>query len=272
MKVALHPFPPPPLTGRWRIVRAMDKPTLPRDRLFAAPEQGDARDFVFDAQVARVFADMINRSVPGYATIIAMSGLMAERFATPGSRLYDLGSSLGATTLALRHAVEGRGCGLVAVDNSAAMVAQCRENIAADPGTTPVTLRCEDIRQTPIEGASLVVLNFTLQFLEPEDRLALLARIHAGLRPGGVLILSEKVHFADPEVDALFIDLHHAYKRANGYSELEIARKRSALERVLRPDTLEGHQRRLSEAGFTSSRVWYQCFNFASIIARRGEA
>ncbi len=237
-----------------------------RDNLYAEPLL-DPGLFTFDDSVASVFPDMIKRSVPGYSTIIAMTGLLAGRYASPGSRLYDLGCSLGASTLAMRQNNPPRDCHIVAVDNSAAMLERCRVIIATDTHDTPVSLVCADLQDVTIEDASVVVLNFTLQFVPVEERDRIIARIQAGLRPGGIMVLSEKVRFDDPHLDALNIDLHHQFKLANGYSELEVAQKRNALETVLLPETLARHRRRIEEAGFRSCDVWFQCFNFASLIA-----
>jgi tRNA (cmo5U34)-methyltransferase len=245
-----------------------EPPATDRDAIYADPLDAIAA-FAFDERVVRVFPDMIQRSVPGYATIIAMTGVLAERYAQPGSRCYDLGCSLGASTLAMRRHLDGRDCEIVAVDNSTAMLERCRGVIAADHHRTPVTLQLADICAVAIENAAVVVLNFTLQFVPPARREALLATIGAGMRPGGVLVLSEKICFEDPHLQALNTDLHHAFKRAHGYSELEIAQKRSALENVLQPETLAAHQQRLRRAGFGSVDVWFQCFNFASLVAIR---
>ena len=122
-----------------------------------------------------------------------------------------------------------------------------------------------------IEDASVVVLNFTLQFIAPEQRLPLLTRIYQGLRPGGLLILSEKFKFEDAAVSDLIIDLHLDFKRANGYSELEISQKRTLLENVLRADTVDCHRQRLHEAGFDHCDLWFQCFNFGSLVAIKQE-
>jgi tRNA (cmo5U34)-methyltransferase len=237
-----------------------------KDTLFATPLDAIAA-FAFDERVVRVFPDMIQRSVPGYSTIIAMTGVLAERYAQPQSRCYDLGSSLGASTLAMRAQLEGRGCSIVAVDNSAAMIERCRTLIEADPHTTPVDLLLGDIVDAPIADASVVVLNFTLQFIPLPARAPLLARIGANMRPGGILVLSEKIRFEDEHLQQLNTDLHHAFKRANGYSALEVAQKRNSLENVLRPETLAAHRQRLETAGFRSVDVWFQCFNFASLVA-----
>lgn len=224
-------------------------------------------DFVFDENVVAVFPDMINRSVPGYATIIAMIGTLAAEYAQPGSRCYDLGCSLGAASLSMRHGITADNCEIVGVDNSEAMVAGCRDAVAKDSGTIPVSVHCGDILDTPVSNASIVVMNFTLQFVRPEARDALLKKIHDGLLPGGLLILSEKIRFEDDALNDLFIEMHHRFKEQQGYSRLEISRKRAALEKVLIPETIAAHESRIQSAGFDTFDVWFQCFNFASMVA-----
>ena len=237
-----------------------------RDTIYADPLR-DAGLFTFDENVARVFPDMIKRSVPGYTTIVAMTGLIAQRYASPGSRLYDLGCSLGASTLAMRQNLRSEDCRIVGVDKSAAMLERCRSIVDTDTHDTPVDLICTNLEDVAIENASVVVLNFTLQFIPLGIRDEVIGRIYAGLRPGGIMVLSEKLTFEDPHLDQLNIDLHHEFKRANGYSELEIAQKRAAIENVLLPETLATHKQRIAEAGFSSCDVWFQCFNFASLVA-----
>jgi tRNA (cmo5U34)-methyltransferase len=236
------------------------------DTLFSDPLRAPG-PFRFDADVVAVFPDMIQRSVPGYETVIAMSGLLAARFAQPGSNLYDLGCSLGATTLSMRHRLNGIDCRIIGIDNSPAMIARCRDLVAADSATTPVELIEGNICDVPLANASMIVLNYTLQFVPVAARLSLLSAASAALRPGGILVLSEKVLLEDEALDALNVDLHHDFKRAHGYSEMEIAGKRDSLENVLLPETLGAHRSRLREAGFRSADVWFQCFNFASLIA-----
>lgn len=241
---------------------------MSRDTLFHDP-QAPITEFVFDDRVARVFPDMIRRSVPGYQEVITLSGLIARRHAQRGSRLYDLGCSLGATTLAMGHWLDAEGCRIVAVDNAAPMLERCRENIEAAGLAVPVELVCADIRDVRIEDASVVVLNFTLQFLPPAERLEVLRAAASGMRAGGVLLLSEKIASSDAEEAAFHEQMHVAFKQANGYSDLEISRKRSALENVLTPETLTTHQERLLSAGFARVHTWFRCFNFASLVAIR---
>ncbi len=239
-----------------------------RDQIYATPQEA-VQGFTFDDKVAAVFGDMISRSVPGYGMILEMIGVITRRYAQPASRCYDLGCSLGASTLSIRHNLPADGCSIIAVDNSAAMVERCREYIAKDDGRAPVQVELADIQTVPVEQASLVVLNFTLQFLSVELREELLARICQGMLPGGALVLSEKIAFEDASEQALLTDLHHGFKRARGYSDMEIAQKRTALENVLVPESFEAHRERLLRAGFTRVTLWFQCFNFVSILAEK---
>ena len=236
------------------------------DTLFADPRDRII-DFVFDESVARVFPDMIRRSVPGFDSITAMIGLLAEHYVQPQSNCYDLGCSLGAATLSMRSRLRKEQCRIIAVDNSPAMVERCRENIGKNNGSVPVEIICADIQDVPIQGASIVVLNFTLQFIALERRLELLKNIYKGMLPGGVLILSEKITFSDRAERECQESMHAAFKRANGYSKMEISQKRTALENVLIPNSLEEHKQRLNLAGFEKIQTWFQCFNFASLLA-----
>ena len=235
------------------------------DSIYAT--QRPREDFVFDEKVAAVFSDMISRSVPGYATIISMIGVLANRYCKRGSNLYDLGCSLGGATLAMAHHIEHRDYQLVAVDNSEAMISRLRTSIDNSVDSYPIVLSQADINDIDIKDASVVVLNFTLQFIAPARREALMRKIYAGMRDGGILILSEKIKLADEDLNALLIDMYHQFKEARGYSKLEISQKRSALENVLIPETLSEHKTRLLNAGFRSVDSWFQCFNFASMIA-----
>jgi len=236
-----------------------------KDSLYANP-LGEIAAFKFDENVAEVFPDMIRRSVPGYQTIISAIGLLAGRFAQDNSNCYDLGCSLGAATLAMRQQIQHKNCRIVAIDNSAAMVDRFRQNLSAAPGID-VEVCCADIRVAQIHNASVVVLNFTLQFIPLADRASLLASIYQGLLPGGILIVSEKLAFDDHRQQELQTGMHHLFKTAQGYSELEVSQKRAALENVLVPETFSAHQRRFAAAGFSSVEIWFQYFNFASMIA-----
>ena len=224
-------------------------------------------DFAFDESVASVFPDMIRRSVPGYETIIALIGLLSEQYAQNNSNIYDLGCSLGAATLSMRRRLQHEGCRIIAVDNAEAMVRRCRENIATESSSVATEVIQSDIQNIEIRNASVVVLNFSLQFIDPDHRLTLLKNIYKGLNPGGILIISDKIVFDDETEQRTQESQHHTFKKANGYSDLEISQKRSALENVLIPDTLPRHLQRLKSAGFARSHVWFQCFNFISLIA-----
>ena len=234
-----------------------------RDRVFAKRLQ-DVRAFEFNETVADVFHDMISRSVPGYGLLLRMIGLYADIFVQPETRVYDLGCSLGEATLVIADQTESIGSEIIAVDNSPAMIDKCRQY---QRHRQRIDWRCEDIQRVPINRASLVVLNLTLQFLQPEERWSQLQRIYSGLVPGGVLVLSEKVEFSGELEGRRMMQLYQAYKKTMGYSDLEISQKRNALENVLIPDSEEVHERRLHELGFSEVYQCFRGFNFVSYLA-----
>ena len=241
---------------------------MSKDEIFKDSD-ADLGSFEFNESVAEVFPDMLRRSIPGYDASLDAIGTLAHRYVSQGTHCYDLGCSLGAATLEMRRNIAGRNCHIVSVDLAPAMVERCRKRIEEDHSDTPVSIETADIRDIKIRNASMVVLNYTLQFLPVEDRIVLIRKIHDGLNPGGVLVLSEKVADDDPTVESLLVDLHHAFKRTNDYSDLEIARKRSALDNVLVPETTGVHLDRLEAAGFQHRSIWLKHFNFASMLAIR---
>lgn len=237
-----------------------------KDNIYAHPHEAVGA-FQFDESVVAVFPDMIQRSVPGYQTILTGIGELTASYAQADSNLYDLGCSLGAATLTMRRRLTQDNCNIIAIDNSEAMINRAQEYLQAYHSDIPVDLQCADITATPIENASVVVINFTLQFIDSEQRQALLEKIYQGLKPGGILILSEKIHFDDNKLQQAIEHLHLQFKRANGYSELEISQKRSSLENVLVSDSADFHIQRLQNIGFESVGIWFQAYNFASFIA-----
>ncbi len=236
-----------------------------KDTVYSSYQEHVER-FAFNAQVADVFENMIARSVPGYALLLDMIGVLTQKYAQQNTNCYDLGCSLGASTLKIRQNLPRNGH-VIGVDNSVAMVNRCRHNVQRDHSQATVEIRMENLQETLIENASVVVMNFTMQFVPDDEREELLAKISAGLNPGGILVLSEKIRFTDDSRQSLMTDLHHEFKSFQGYSDLEIAQKRTSLENVLIPNTIEQHIQRMNRAGFTTVELCFRCLNFVAFIA-----
>ena len=239
---------------------------MARDELYRE-RPASIGDFRFDEGVAAVFPDMIQRSVPGYAAVIEMTGVLAARFWRPNTYCYDLGCSLGASTLSmLRHT--GHRASVIAVDNAPAMLARFRTLIEGiEDDCRNVELVDADLCEVDFRPASFAVLNYTLQFVPVEQREDLVQRVFDALLPGGALLISEKIRFEDPAMEELMSALHLQYKANQGYSGLEISRKRTAIENVLITETMPAHVARLEAVGFKSVSTWFQCLNFCSLLA-----
>lgn len=219
--------------------------------------------FVFDEKVVSVFPDMIARSVPGYDSLIRLITPAASVFVKPSTRVYDLGCSLGAATAAvLNSSADFSGTSVIGIDNSEAMIGRCRDMFKG----TDAEFLCADINETDIEDASLVILNYTLQFIAVEKRDSIIKKIAEGTKEGGALILSEKVT-VPPEADSLLEELHEKFKLNNGYSELEISQKRKSLDNILIKESEETHIERLKRAGYSKVTTWFRAMNFISFLA-----
>ena len=240
------------------------QPVVTKDTVFAKPQTTIA-GFAFNETVTQVFADMISRSVPGYELTLEMIGVISAAYSQANTNLYDVGCSLGAASFAMQQRAQN-GCNIIGIDNSEAMVKRARELVASS-NINNIHIELGDARSTEYNNASLITSNFTLQFIPKQDRFALLQKFANSLVTGGALVLSEKIDFAEPQQSDTMIKLYHDFKQSRGYSELEVAQKRAALENVLIPETLAVHTQRLKEAGFSQVLPWFQCFNFCSIIA-----
>ena len=249
-----------------RTLTNLARMTSSKDQIYTK-NLASQESFKFDDSVADVFDDMIKRSVPGYRTITKMSGLIASIYSIQNSNLYDLGCSLGASTLEMRSQSLPDKCKIKAIDNSESMLKKCRQAVAEDTNAIPVEFEHTDLEKARITNASIVLLNWTLQFIPTENRKRIIHNIYDGLLPGGVLLLSEKILLEDSELNRINIKLHESFKKANGYSDLEIARKREALDNVLIPESLSQHKKRLQLSGFKNCDIWFRYFNFASLIA-----
>ena len=234
-----------------------------RDNLFN--KQSDIADFRFDQDVVKGFDDMVRRSVPGYDSMIQMIGLIARMYGQDNTNYYDLGSSTGAITLSIALNNKSKNNQFFAIDNSKEMVEQCEKNLHNKVDNLQAI--CDDINQVQIKSASIVVLNLTLQFIDVNLRSNLIKKIYDGLEPGGILIISEKIHFDDELTQNHITKLHLDFKKENGYSGLEIANKRQAIENVLITETKEQHLNRLRECGFVETSCFFQCLNFVSFLS-----
>lgn len=248
---------------------------MTQDVLFQTPLDKMAR-FSFDEEVVACFPDMIRRSVPGYGQMLAMLPILARRHCAYRqsdakgnkiSRVYDLGTSLGAVSFALADKFAPDELHIHAVDISRPMIDKAKSVLSAHYPNHCIDFILADICQIDLLACDMIVLNLTLQFLAPSARLSLLQKCHEALSEGGILILTEKTHLADEQNDAWCVERYYDFKRANGYSDMEISAKRNALENVLITDTLDEHLLRLHQAGFKRQLPWFMFLNFVSVVA-----
>ena len=224
-------------------------------------------DFEFNERVVEVFDDMLDRSVPFYTEVIASTARLLDCFLHTHDTAYDLGCATGTSLLEFSRLLENKGLKFIGIDNSTAMLDKARLKSELYSKTNAVSFLEEDITKINHSGAGSFIVNYTLQFIRPLQRQSFIQRIYENLRPGGVLLLSEKVISNDRRLNREYINIYHRFKRTKGYSELEIAKKREALENVLIPFSIDENKVLLKSCGFESVDTYFQWFNFVSFIA-----
>lgn len=236
-----------------------------QDDLFQVDTIGE--DFVFNDRVVEVFDDMLDRSIPHYGEVIRASARLLAAYLTAEDTVYDLGCSTGTTLLEFCRLLDDHGFSYVGIDSSPAMLEKARLKAELYRRKEQITFLQEDITAIRSQGAGAFILNYTLQFIRPLKREDFLTKLYAALRPGGILLVSEKTISHDSRLNREYIDIYHQFKKSRGYSELEIAKKREALENVLIPFSIEENLDMLRHVGFAPVQTYFQWFNFASLIA-----
>ena len=222
--------------------------------------------FSFNEEVTEVFEDMIDRSVPGYKTSIRLIEYYAKMYSQDNSNFYDLGCSLGASTKALLDSIQNKNIKVISIDNSEAMIDKCKRSFISYTEDGCLDLKLEDINTSEINNASVVVINFVLQFLDVEKRDLLIENIYKGLNCGGVLIVSEKIHYESRrESESMFL-LHHKFKAKNGYTKMEISAKRDSLEGILVTEPEQVHRERAKRIGFRVIDKLMSNLNFSTYL------
>ncbi len=226
-----------------------------------------SEDFVFNERVARVFDDMLDRSVPFYSEVILSIARVFRNLLANGVKVVDLGCATGATILKLSSLLEEKQLHYTGIDNSPPMLEQARLKAELFSKQDSLDFIRGDITQLQQPGTHAFILNYTLQFIRPLNREHFLKRLYDNLVPGGICILSEKTISRHPGLNRTYIDIYHQFKKERGYSELEIAKKREALENILIPCTMEENRTLLHAAGFVEVEPFFQWFNFVSFLA-----
>lgn len=232
-----------------------------RDTLFESRAPGP---FVFDADVARVFDDMIDRSVPLYRETELTVAATVASIVPDGGTIVDLGCSTGTGTIAMALACVGRGVTVHGWDRSAEMIARAQDKAAGVPGTH---FAVRDVCDTALPPVDVLTAIYTLQFTPPGRRPELLAELCRALRPGGALVWAEKMAAPDPQTQAHWDAMYDAYKLGRGYSREEIRAKRAALDGVLVPWTEPQWREALRAAGFVRVSPLLRWLPFGSFVA-----
>lgn len=240
---------------------------MAKDTIFKAIKKAKG-SFTFDKKTASVFDDMLTRSVPFYSEIQRMIVEIAKSFICNKRNIYDIGCSTGTTLVNLAKSIDKKEIKLIGIDFSEAMLEMARKKLKKNDVLNRCFLINEDLSQNfEVKNAGVVIMNLTLQFINPAKRGFVVSKIFNGLRRNGYFILVEKILSNEEKFNSKFVEFYHDFKMRNNYSNIEISRKREALEHVLIPYTYDENVRLLKKNGFKSVESFFRWYNFCGIIA-----
>lgn len=223
--------------------------------------------FVFDKQVATVFNNMINRSVPFFEHIQQIIVDFSMKFVLENSVLYDFGCSTGTTLFKVLSNLNVK-CIAYGLDNSVDMLALAKQDAERFNFDSKLFFELVDLNESySFESSSFGIFNLVLQFLPLSVRISLLSSFYDALLPGGAIVLVEKINCANFNLDQHYIDMFYRYKQENNYSKQEILMKEKALSGVLNPLTVQDNMMMLKDVGFNTIESFFQWYNFIGIIA-----
>jgi len=193
---------------------------------------------------------------------------IGRRFVRPNTDIVDLGCSKGAA-LAPFVDLFGASNRFVGVEVSEPMRQAAIERFQplVDKGASVQILDTDLRHHYPAVRSSLALAILTLQFIPIEYRQRLLSRAFESTLPGGGLIVVEKLLGEASDTNELLVELYYEFKRAHGYSQDEIDRKKYSLEGVLVPVTAKWNEDLLRAAGFSRVECFWRWMNFAGWIA-----
>ena len=221
------------------------------------------KQFEFDNEVADVFDDMIDRSVPFYKENLNLSINILKNYLNDNDKILDLGSSTG--TFLINLAKLNKNLNLIGIDNSFAMIQKAQKKAKAFG--VDITFLEKDFLDYEFNKNKLISANYTIQFVRPIKREKLISKIYNSLEEDGLFLMSEKLISEDKKLNKILIDEYYNYKKQKGYSEYEIAKKREALENVLIPYSELENYEMLKNAGFKHIEVIFRWCNFATFLA-----
>ena len=232
-----------------------------QDNLFNENHQGK---FTFNEDVANVFDDMLNRSIPFYRDNLKLNAKILSKYIKDGDKVYDIGSSTLNFLLYFEQNFKIK-ADLIGIDNSKPMIKKATNKIKSY--NSNINLIFGNIENIELKPSQAIVSNYTLQFIDKDKRSEVIKKIFNSLNDNGIFLVSEKVISNNKKLNENLIEIYHNYKQDKGYTITQIEKKKEALENILTPLSLDENMSMLKKVGFKEVEVLFKWANFSTFLA-----
>jgi tRNA (cmo5U34)-methyltransferase len=209
------------------------------------------------ANIEEGFDNHIHNSIRGYSDLWNDVLALSEYFVEDNTNVVDIGCSTGKLIKQMYKQNNFSNCHYHGIEVESSFYKQLIDE-------DRITYFKDTVKNFNFNNCSLVTSIFTLQFIPPKDREAILLNIYNGLNKGGAFIFSEKVFSDNPRVQEMMTFLYYDYKR-NHYSSDQILNKEAELRHLAKPSTEFEIITSCQNVGFTPHIFWRN-YNFVGFI------
>ena len=211
------------------------------------------RDWTFESQYsADEFDRHVREQLPWYDLATDAVTHIARHYIPKNGRVYDIGSATGNIGRALAPILADRNADFIGIEPSEEMVKKYEG---------PGDVQCCKAEFFVYEEFDLAVVFLTLMFVRPSERQNLIKRLKKWCRPGGAIVVFDKIVPEAGYIQTVMSRLTLAGKIAAGVDPKEVIDKELSLGGVQRPICPE----QLGSDAF----LWFKFGDFAGWIIEK---
>ncbi len=216
-----------------------------------------------DPQAVARYTDGPRRTVPGFADLHRMTGLLLGENAPADARVLVLGAGGGLELKALADMHDG--WTFDGVDPSPEMLSLANQTVGAHAPRVRLHEGLIDIAPDgPFDAATCLL---TLHFLQADERLHTVREIRHRLKPGAPFVA---VHLSFPQDDeerGQWLSRYAAYAVTSGIDASQMEKMRAAVGTHLPLFDPDQDQAILRDAGFSNVTLFYAAFTWRGWVA-----
>lgn len=221
----------------------------------------------FSGNVPKNFVHHASKSIPGYFEGHNLIISLSDYFLEKDTNCYDIGSSTGELLFKMSNYTNKKIKKFIGLDTEKSMIKLSNKKRKKLDKKNNVKFINKSIQKVKLDRSSMIIAYYTIQFIPPSVRQAVIDKIYKSLKWGGCFIMFEKIRGEDARFQDIYTSLYNDFKEKNKFSLNEIFNKQKSLRGILEPFSNYGNTTMLKRAGFKDISSIYQNICFKGYLA-----